>query len=109
MYSYERDIIVHALKHAEVKAKLSVITEELEQYADAEVLDINDAELQAQLSKAEQLLRDMPLVNMKALEVYDKVEADFHSLLGKQEALENERTKVLTLMNEIETKKPNIS
>ena len=105
MYSYERDINVHALKHAEVKAKLSVITEELEQYADAEVLDINDAELQAQLSKAEQLLRDMPLVNMKALEVYDKVEADFHSLLEKQEALENERTKVLTLMNEIETKK----
>jgi len=105
MYSYERDINVHALKHAEVKAKLSVLTEEMEQYTDAEILDIPNNELEAQLQKSESILRNMPLVNMKALEVYDKVEADFHSLLEKQESLENERTKVLTLMNEIETKK----
>lgn len=42
---------------------------------------------------------------MKALEVYEQVEKEFNSLIEKKGGLEKEKTDVLTLMNEIETKK----
>lgn len=51
------------------------------------------------------MLGQMSAVNMKALEVYEQVETEFNKLLDKKEGLHAEKTDVLTLMNEIETKK----
>lgn len=47
----------------------------------------------------------MSAVNMKALEVYEQVETEFNKLIEKKSSLETEKTDVLTLMNEIESKK----
>lgn len=47
----------------------------------------------------------MTAVNMKALEIYEAVEKEYNSLIEKRESLIKEKTDVLTLMNEIETKK----
>ena len=40
-----------------------------------------------------------------ALEIYDNVEGEYRSLLGKRESLIGEKQDVLVMMNEIETKK----
>jgi chromosome segregation protein len=42
---------------------------------------------------------------MKALEIYEQVEQEYNKLIEKKDSLEKEKTDVLTLMNEIETKK----
>ncbi|MBT4604761.1 chromosome segregation protein SMC [archaeon] len=104
--SFERDINVHALKNAEIKAKLSVLEEEFEQYKDAEIItDMSEKELYAQISKFEAMMGEMSAVNMKALEIYEQVEIEFNKLIEKKESLETEKTQILTLMNEIEVRK----
>ena len=51
------------------------------------------------------MLGQMSAVNMKALEVYEQVEQEYNKLMQKKDGLETEKTDVMTLMNEIETKK----
>ncbi len=102
----ERELNMISLKNAEVKAKLSVLEEEFEQYKDVElVMKKSEKELYAEISKFEAMLQQMSAVNMKALEIYEKVEEEFNKLVEKKESLEEEKTDILTLMNEIEVKK----
>ena len=62
-------------------------------------------ELHKEISKFEVILSQMSSVNMKALEVYEQEETEYEKLVGKKDSLVKEKTDVLTLMNEIETKK----
>lgn len=102
----EREINMVSLKNAEVKAKLAGLQEEFEKYKGAELLNNKTIEeLHQEISRFEVMLSQMSAVNMKALEVYEQVETEFNKLIEKKECLEKEKTDVLTLMNEIETKK----
>jgi len=82
---FEREINLVSLKNAEIKAKLSVLEEEI--------------------SKFEAMMSQMSAVNMKALEIYETVEKEFNSLVEKKDLLYNEKGEVLILMNEIEVMK----
>ncbi len=102
----EREMNLHSLKYAEIKAKLSVLQDEFEKYKDVEmVTGKTEKELYAEVSKFEAILSQMSAVNMKALEVYDKVEREFNQLVEKKDSLHNEKGEILVLMNEIETMK----
>jgi chromosome segregation protein len=104
--SSERELNMLSLKNAEVKAKLSVLEEEFEQYQDVKLcMNKSEKELYAEISKFEAMLSQMSAVNMKALEIYEKVEAEFNKLVDKKDSLNEEKTQILTLMNEIEVKK----
>ena len=102
----EREINMVSLKHAEVKARLAGLNEEFNKYKDAPILKNKPTqEIQREISKFEVMIGQMSAVNMKALEVYEKVESEFNKLIEKKGELETEKTDVLTMMNEIETKK----
>ena len=102
----EREINLVSLKNAEIKAKLAGLLEEFERYKGAPLLKNKTIEeLHKEISKFEVMLGQMSAVNMKALEVYEQVETEFNKLTEKKDSLEVEKTDVLTLMNEIETKK----
>ncbi len=102
----ERNINLVSLKNAEVKAKLAGLQEEFAKYKNAEILSHKSMEeLKQEVVKFEVMLGQMSAVNMKALEVYEQVEQEFNKLIGKKEELGREKTDVLTLMNEIESKK----
>lgn len=104
--SSERELNMLSLKNAEVKAKLSVLEEEFEQYKEVELcMNKSEKELYAEISKFEAMLSQMSAVNMKALEIYEKVEEEFNKLVEKKESLYEEKTTIMTLMNEIEVKK----
>ena len=104
--SSERELNMLSLKNAEVKAKLSVLEEEFEQYEGVELcMNKSEKELYAEISKFEAMLSQMSAVNMKALEIYEKVEEEFNKLVEKKDSLLEEKTTILTLMNEIEVKK----
>ena len=106
MRTHERDTNLVSLKNAEVKAKLAGLQEEFSKYKNAEILKNKSAgELQQEINKFEGMLTSMSAVNMKALEIYETVESEFNKLVEKKNSLEVEKTDVLTLMNEIETKK----
>lgn len=102
----EREVNLISLKNAEVKAKLAGLQEEFSKYKNVPLLNNKSAEeLKQEISKFEVMLSQMSAVNMKALEVYEQVEVEFNKLVEKKEELGKEKTDVLTLMNEIETKK----
>ena len=102
----EREINLISLKNAEVKARLAALQEEFSRFKDAEIFkNKSGPELQQEIAKFEVLLGQMSAVNMKALEVYEQVEREYGKLTEKKEGLEKEKTDVVTLMNEIETKK----
>ena len=102
----EREINLVSLKNAEVKARLAGLEEEFAKYKGVEVFKNKSVqELQQEINKFEVMLAQMSAVNMKALEVYEQVETEFNRLIEKKEGLEKEKTDVLTLMNEIESKK----
>ncbi len=106
MRSSEREVNLVSLKNAEVKAKLAGLQEEFLRFQNVELLhDKTIEELKADIVKFESLLSSMSAVNMKALEIYEQVEAEYNNLMVKKDGLEKEKTDVLTLMNEIETKK----
>jgi len=102
----ERELNMLSLKNAEVRAKLSVLEDEFEQYENVELeMDKSEKELYAEISKFEAMLSQMSAVNMKALEIYERVEEEFNKLVAKKDSLNEEKTQILTLMNEIEVKK----
>ena len=106
MRSSERDVNLVSLKNAEVKAKLAGLQEEFSRFKDAVLLkNRTKEELHKEISKFEVILSQMSSVNMKALEVYEQVETEYEKLVEKKDSLVKEKTDVLTLMNEIETKK----
>ena len=106
MRSSEREMNLVSLKNAEVKAKLAALQEEFNRYKNAEILkNKSPEELQSEIHKFEVMLGQMSAVNMKALEVYEQVETEFNALVDKKNCLDKEKIDVMTLMNEIETKK----
>ncbi|MFH1276046.1 MAG: chromosome segregation protein SMC [Candidatus Woesearchaeota archaeon] len=106
MRTHERDVNLNSLKNAEVKARLAGLEEEFSRFKNVEILENKTVEqLEAEIKKAETLLSQMSAVNMKALEIYEHIENEFNSLVEKKDGLEKEKIDVLTLMNEIETKK----
>lgn len=102
----EREVNLVSLKNAELKARLAALNEEFAKYKDAKILKNKPIEeLKKEINKFEVMLSQMSAVNMKALEVYEQVDAEFSKLVEKKDSLLGEKTDVLTLMNEIETKK----
>ena len=95
-----------SLKNAEIKARMAGLEEEFVRYKEHAILkDKTVEECKKEIAKFEVMLGQMSAVNMKALEIYEEVEKQYNELVEKREGLLKEQTDVLTLMNEIETKK----
>ncbi len=104
--THERERNLLSLKNAEVRAKVAGLEEEFSRYKGIEIVKNKSPEqLRLEIEKFGSMLAKMSAVNMKALEVYEQVEKEFSSLIEKKRWLEKEKIDVLTLMNEIETKK----
>lgn len=62
-------------------------------------------DLKKNLSKIENVIRNLGTVNLRALEVYDDIKDKFDKLIIKKDKLISEKEEILIIMNEIETKK----
>ncbi|MBI2140780.1 hypothetical protein HYU14_07700 [Candidatus Woesearchaeota archaeon] len=94
------------LQHAEIAGELAGLQQEFSQYEGVQLFESKSEEqLRSDIAKFEKLKADIGSVNMRALEVYDQVEKEYTSLLGKKDTLFREKEDVIGLMNEIEGKK----
>ncbi len=95
---------------AKVSAELAGLAKEFEPYAKIDFSDVKktEEELRKDINKLEYKLENSSNVNLRALEIYDKVEEEYNKLLEKKDKLAEEKENVLVLMNEIETKKKDI-
>ncbi|MBI2147161.1 chromosome segregation protein SMC [Candidatus Woesearchaeota archaeon] len=98
-----------SLEAAKVNAELSTLQEEYKQYEGVELFKTkSEADLRKDIGTCEGVLTRMGSVNMRALEIYDSAESEYHGLLKKKETLGLEKEDVLLLMNEIEVKKKDL-
>lgn len=95
-----------SLKMAEFASELAALNREFEQYRDVNLLEEKDeAKLKADAARYEKGIMEMGNVNLKALEVYDEVEKQYNALLEKRDKLNSEKDAVVSMMNEIESRK----
>lgn len=101
----ERKINAIHLELARIKAELSVLTDEFEEYKGVELVDKPVDQLKKEIADFDRMVKNIGNVNMKALEVYDRINNEYDNLVEKKETLSTEKNDVLVLMNEIESKK----
>lgn len=97
------------LENARYKAELAGLTEENKDYQDIEPYVSKEIDImKRELSAFERLSGELGAVNMRALEIYEQVETEYHQLQEKKDTLRKERSDVLLMMNEIDSKKKDL-
>jgi chromosome segregation protein len=105
----EQRINAYSLESARLISELAGLNEELKYYKEVEVYTgKSDEQMKRELSQFEKLASEIGAVNMRALEIYDTVEKEYHKLMNKKETLSVERTEVLSMINEIDSKKKDL-
>ena len=98
-----------SLELARLTAERDAFVEEMKQYDGVPLLDSkNKEQMKKEAWSVDQKLSRLGNVNLKALEVYDRVETEFNKLLSKKDILIDERGKVLLMINELDSKKKDI-
>jgi chromosome segregation protein len=100
-----------SLETARLKAELAGIEEEAAQYKGIEPYPKSEKsaeEIMLEVREFERLVENIGAVNMKALEIYERVEQEYQNLIEKQKKLGSEREDVLVMINEIDAKKKDL-
>jgi chromosome segregation protein len=94
------------LENAGARAELTGLQEEFKQYEGVPLFkDKSEEQIEKEIKQFEKMVSDIGAVNMKALEIYDRAEQEYQSLIKKRDKLTKEREDVLLMINEIDTKK----
>jgi chromosome segregation protein len=94
------------LDKATVSAQIAGLEEEFEPFRNVErVKDKGIQQLKRAIDDFEKVMVEFGAVNLKALEIYDKVKAEYEELLNKKEKLHEEKDEVMKMMEEIEARK----
>ena len=101
----ELQLNMHSIEEARAKAERSAVVAEFEQYSGVELTDKPDEILLKEIKECEKMRENIGSVNLRALEIYDTVEKEYHNLHTKKETLITEKEQVVGLMNEIEGRK----
>jgi chromosome segregation protein len=95
-----------SVKKAVLSGEVEGLKKEFEQYKDVQLRrSIAIEDLNAEIKNFEHMLRNLGNVNLRALEIYEKVHEEYKRLLEKHDTLKSEKEDVLKLMYEIEAKK----
>jgi chromosome segregation protein len=95
-----------SIKKAVLSGEVEGLLKEFEQYKEVTLRrGINLPELEVEIKQSEKSLRNMGNVNLRALEIYEKVYEEYKLLIDKFDTLKLEKEDVMKLMYEIESKK----
>lgn len=105
----ELEINTYSIEEARVKAELAGLATEFSQYDNVELLmDKSEEQLKKEINDFEKMMSNIGNVNMKALEIYDIAEKEYHTLIEKKDKLGSEKDSVLRMMEEIEGSKKDL-
>ena len=104
--STEQRTNILSLRLAELSGQIAGLKAEFEQFAGVAILaEKTEEQLKDAIYRAERNLTEMGNVNLKALEVYESVEAQYNELLSKKDTLAKEKNDVMSMISEIEERK----
>ena len=105
----ENEINTLSIAKAKLEAEYEVAKQNYEQYQDLkdqlEKITLSRVELEARIARNEKALAEIGAVNLRALEVYDKVKAEYDEIAEKVATLEKEKNEILKIIEEIDRKK----
>ena len=94
------------IEKAQINARIDTLKEELVEFKEGiEFLNIPVDKLREKLHNAESVLSRIGSVNMRALEVYDDIKAEYDKIKDKVEQLDNEKESILRVIAQIDRKK----
>jgi chromosome segregation protein len=93
------------VEKARLEAEMENAKIEVEQYGDIEYVDETVRSLEKFIAKAEKELKDIGLVNMKAIDEYELFRSQFDEYKKKYEKILEEKRSVLEMIDEIENKR----
>jgi len=103
--SYEDKINNFNIQIAQHKAHLDTLKSDFREFETLEVFNQPISEVQDRLSKSQIKLAQIGSVNMRALEVYDKVKESCDLIQQKVTTIESEKEKIMKIIGEIDKKK----
>ena len=101
----ENDINNFKIVRAQIQTKKDTYLQEFEEFKDVEILNLPIDALQSKLQNSELQISKIGTVNMKALEVYDHIKAEYDKVREKVTLLENEEKEILRVIEQIDRKK----
>jgi len=93
------------IKKAELNAQLDSLKTEFIKFAKIELISAPIDQIKDRLQKAQFRISHLGNVNMKALEVYDKIKQQCQEIQEKVETIEKEKEKIMKIIDEIDRKK----
>jgi chromosome segregation protein len=93
------------IEKARIGASLSSLEIEFQEFSGLELFDKSLNELESKLVRYEEQFRELGNVNLRALEVYDKIKEEYDHINEKVLKLEEEKTEILKIIAEIDKKK----
>ncbi|MGV8141509.1 MAG: chromosome segregation protein SMC, partial [Candidatus Woesearchaeota archaeon] len=102
----EQKINLVSLQNAEIRAQLAGMVEEFKQYEGVDLFkDKPESDILKEIAQFEKLILDIGAVNMRALEIYEKIEKEYKTFIEKKDKILHEREDVLMMINEIDSRK----
>ncbi len=101
----EDKINYNKIQKAQITARIDSLKTELNEFGAIEILQFPTEEVKDRLSKAQLKITQLGNVNMRALEIFDKVKEQCESIKQKVETIEKEKEKVISIIAEIDKKK----
>lgn len=96
-----------AIEKAQYDAEMKTLEEEFAQFKEVQIFE-NMKSIESAKNKVRELnnkLMGMGNVNMRALEIFDAVKSEYAELTARVGTLDREKNDVMSIINEIETKK----
>ncbi|MFA5174424.1 MAG: chromosome segregation SMC family protein [Candidatus Pacearchaeota archaeon] len=101
----ENDINNYAITRAQINAKKETLIEEIKAFPDMKFIPISIEKLEVKLRKVEDILARIGSVNLRALEVYEGIKAEYDKIKEKVDQLEKEKSEILKVIEQIDRKK----
>ncbi len=94
------------LDRAKVVAEIAGLEEEFKEFKDEKLRrNMSFEQLKDEIKEFEHVLKNLGSVNLRALEVYESAEKEYHEILEKVSTLQSEKDDVLSLITDIDSKK----
>ncbi len=101
----EEQINYLKIGNAKMDAEREALEMEMRDYIGVELIKGSINFLEERLEKAKQTISTIGSINMRALEVYDEIKAEYDRVQEKVDTLEKEKIEILRIIEEIDKKK----
>ncbi|UCD20978.1 MAG: chromosome segregation protein SMC [archaeon] len=109
-FQVEKNLIEQGINELKIDkartgAEISTLDNEFKEFEGTELIKAGLEELERKLNNYESQLSELGNVNLRALEVYDKVRAEYEAIENKVKKLKEEQEEILKVIAEIDKKK----